>query len=410
MKKRKTGSVYIWNSAAGLLNAGEAVILSMIVTRTNGLADAGVLTLAFAVGNLMMTIGKFGVRSYQATDAEEKFSFSDYFLARVATLFLMAAASIGNAVYGVLQKGYSWEKAAVILAVCFIYMVEAIEDVFWGLYQQKQALDAGAKLFIIRWCVILVICIFILAVWHHLTLAVCISAAASLVVFCLANAFVFRRFMQKIGTFRIANTIQILRQCFPLFLASFFRNYTANAPKYAIDRYLTQEVQACYGFIAMPVFVVELLNGFVYQPSLVQMAVEWKERKRKAFRKRVKRQCLILAVITILCLAGVYLCGIPVLSFLYGTDLGAYQMQLVLLLLAGGMLAYTGYFSVLLTIFRRQHTVMYGYAGISMLSFVCFNSAVKQFGVSGAVWCYLCLMTLLAGFFYAECRKEIFKI
>ncbi len=54
---------YLWNVAAGLVNAGEAVVLSMVVTHTTGLEDAGILSIAFAVGNLMMTVGKFGVRS-----------------------------------------------------------------------------------------------------------------------------------------------------------------------------------------------------------------------------------------------------------------------------------------------------------------------------------------------------------
>ena len=65
---------YIWNTVAGLINAAEAVIMSMFVTRIIGLADAGRLTIAFAIGNLMMTVGKFGVRNYQVTDIENKFS------------------------------------------------------------------------------------------------------------------------------------------------------------------------------------------------------------------------------------------------------------------------------------------------------------------------------------------------
>lgn len=407
MKKVREGNGYFWNSVAGLLNAGEAVILSMVVTRTNGLADAGILSMAFAVGNLMMAIGKYGVRSYQATDADGRFSFSDYFWARVATILLMATASVGYLLYGVYEKGYGSRKAAVILAVCFIYLVESVEDVFWGLYQQKQALDTGAKLFIIRWISILGICILVLAVLRDLQLAVLLGAAVSLVVFVISNAVVFPKFQEKIESVRAGAVRELFVQCFPLFLAAFMTIYVVNAPKYAIDTYLPEEVQACYGFIAMPVFVVELLNGFLYQPSLVHMALEWKEHKIDSFCRRIRRQCIILAGLTGICLLGAYLCGIPVLSAIYGTDLSGYQAELLVLLCGGGMLAYAGYFSVMLTIIREQKIVMYGYAGISILALALCNRVVRLFGVMGAAAFYTFLMSVLAAFFFAVCKNKI---
>lgn len=396
---KKEGNGYFWNSIAGLLNAGEAVILSMVVTRTNGLADAGILSMAFAVGNLMMAIGKFGVRSYQATDVDERFSFSDYFWARVVTVLFMAAASFGSLLYNVWGKGYGSRKATVILAVCFIYLVESVEDVFWGLYQQKYSLDTGAKLFIIRWCAILGICIPVLVFCQDLQMAVILGAAASVVISGISNAVVFPKYQQKIGLVKIGAVQRILCQCFPLFLAAFMTIYVVNAPKYAIDKYLPEEVQACYGFISMPVFVVELLNGFLYQPSLVQMALEWKEQRIDSFCWRIRRQCLLLTGLTGVCLLGARLCGIPVLSAIYGTDLSGYQLEMLVLLCGGGMLAYAGYFSVLLTIIREQKTILYGYAAISVLSLVFCSRIVRLFGVMGAAVFYTFLMGVLAGFF-----------
>lgn len=64
---------------------------------------------------------------------------------------------------------------------------------------------------------------------------------------------------------------------FPLFGISFLSFYVNSAPKYAIDACLTDEIQACYGFVAMPVFVIGLINNFIYQPVLVPMAVEWEK-------------------------------------------------------------------------------------------------------------------------------------
>lgn len=407
IRMKSDGNGYFWNAAAGLLNAGEAVILSMVVTRTSGLADAGVLSMAFAAGNLMMSIGKFGVRSYQVTDVAGDFSFSDYFWVRVVSVILMIAASLIYIFYCIHVKGYSSEKAAIVFAFCFIYAVEAMEDVFWGLYQQKQALDTGAKLFILRWLAILGICILVLVLFRDLCLASVFGAAVSLAIFCISNSLVFWKFREKVLRIRLGAVKEVLCQCFSLFIASFMTIYVTNAPKYAIDRYLTEEVQACYGFIAMPVFVIGLLNGFLYQPSLVQMALEWKECRIDSFRRRIRRQCVVLLGLTVICLLGAYLCGIPVLSAIYGTDLSGYKKELLVLLCGGGMFAYAGYFSVLLTIMRKQEMVMDGYAAVSVLSLIFSNRLVRSYGMGGAVVLYALLMGMLAMVFAFVYRKEI---
>lgn len=403
----KNRNGYFWNAAAGILNAGEAVILSMVVTRTNGLADAGVLSMAFAVGNLMMTIGKYGVRSYQVTDVDERFSFSAYFWTRVLTVVFMAVTSLVYIWYCVYAKGYSGQKAAVILSFCFIYMVESMEDVFWGFYQQKQALDIGAKIFILRWTVILGVCILVLIRFRHLSLASLIGAIVSLVVFEIANRIFFRDFQEKIVCVKLESMRQILAQCFPLFLSAFMTIYVTNAPKYAIDRYLSEEVQACYGFIAMPVFLIELLSNFLYQPSLVHMALEWKECRIGSFRRRIRKQCAVLLSLTAVCLWGAYLYGIPILSVLYGTELGGYKAELLVLLCGGGFLSYAGYFSVLLTILRKQKVVMYGYAVIYAFALMFSNFFVKAYGVPGAAVFYTLLMMVLAIVFAFVCARSV---
>ncbi len=404
---QKNGNGYIWNAMAGVMNAAEAVILSMVVTRTNGLADAGILSIAFAVGNLMMAVGKFGVRNYQVTDLKGTFSFSDYFYARIATVGLMAVFSMAYLWYCVQEKGYYVSKTAVILAICFIYATESIEDVFWGLYQQKQALDTGAQLFIIRWAAILSVFILVLVKNQNLCLASVCGAITGAVVCLFCQVCVFHRFSEKMGRMRPMVVYQLLKQCFPLFAVSFLSFYVINAPKYAIDRYLSEEVQACYGFIAMPVFVIGLLNSFTYQPTLVQLALEWKEGRSGSFRKRTQRQCLILAGLTLICLTGAFFFGVPVLSLLYGTDLGDYKIQMLILLFGGGIYALAGYLCVVLTIMRKQRMIMYGYAAVAAIAAGFSNLVVRRYAVTGACVFYFMQMTGLAVCYFLMYQKSL---
>ena len=67
-------SAYFWNTTAAMLNAFQTVFILMLISRIDPVIDAGVFTIAFAIGNLMMTIGKYGIRQCQASDVNEKYS------------------------------------------------------------------------------------------------------------------------------------------------------------------------------------------------------------------------------------------------------------------------------------------------------------------------------------------------
>ncbi|MBO5472326.1 MAG: lipopolysaccharide biosynthesis protein [Lachnospiraceae bacterium] len=394
---------YVWNTAAGLINAAEAVIMSMIVTRITGLADAGMLTMAFAVGNLIMPIGKFGIRNYQVTDIDNIFSFSIYLKARMVTVTMMLIAIAGYISYAFFELQYGKEKIGIILAICMIYVVEAAEDVFWGYYQRQGHLYAGAKMFCFRWLGILIIFPISLYISKSLSKALMICFMVSFILFviilyvsypniCSDEDRHLKLFLTKSDLPIVGRLLKI---AFPLFGISFLSFYVNNAPKYAIDACLSDEIQACYGFVAMPVFVIGLLNGFIYQPTLVLMAAEWEQKQYLKFGKRIIRQLLLISVILAVCLAGAYVLGIPVLSWLYHTDLTDYKAELLILLVAGTFLAISGYLSVVLTVMRCQKDLLWPYCLVAVTAAIVLKKTVSQYGTLGAAVCYMLLMLLL---------------
>lgn len=399
----QTRQDYIWNTTAGLINAAEAVVMSMIVTRITGLTDAGMLTIAFAVGNLMMTVGKFGVKNYLVTDIENRFGFPVYLKTRLFTVFVMILSFVGYLFYAAAWLEYEREKIVIISLVCMIYTVEAVEDVFWGYYQRRNRMDAGAKLFCFRWMGILAV--FPAALWFSrnlgVTLFVCLLVSLVIFLFLLHGSYgricreEDRNIMAFIRQKNMAEIGQLLKTVFSLFGISFLSLYVNNAPKYAIDACLSDDIQACYGFVAMPVFVIGLLNNFVYQPTLVPMAVEWEEKQSQKFRHRIFRQIGVIGVLSLICLAGAFVIGIPVLSWLYHTDLTAYKAELMILLAAGGFLAISGYLSVVLTIMRCQKSLLWPYCLVAAAAAAGLRRIVLRYGTIGAAVCYLGLMALL---------------
>ena len=78
-EKPSEKEIYIWNILGSLANAGLSVIILMVVTRTLDNQKADIFSIAWAISQLMATIGCYQIRVLQATDVEEKFTFRQYF-------------------------------------------------------------------------------------------------------------------------------------------------------------------------------------------------------------------------------------------------------------------------------------------------------------------------------------------
>jgi len=101
---------FIWNIIGSACAAGSSLIYLMVVTRVCGESPGGIFSYAYASAQLMLTIGKFGMRAFQSTDLNQQFSFSNYLASRVFTCALMMLI---DAVF-LLGSGYDIYKSQVM--------------------------------------------------------------------------------------------------------------------------------------------------------------------------------------------------------------------------------------------------------------------------------------------------------
>ena len=193
-----------------------------------------------------------------------------------------------------------------------------------------------------------------------------------------------------------------MRVCFPVCAANFLSFYLINAPKYAIDAAMNETAQAQYNFIAMPVFVIQLLGMFVYQPVLVRMTLSWNRADKKGFLRDFLRITAGLLIIAALCLGGAYVLGIPVLSALYATDLSALKPELLLILAGGVFLAMNGFYSAVLTLMREQNRIPFMYLAGAVLSLILTPRFVEISGIMGAVISFVLIMAIVCALLSAQ--------
>ena len=126
---------------AGLLYAGSSFLMSMAVSNILGARQAGIFAIAMTVGNQLVTIGYYNMRTFQASDVTEKYSFADYCGFRAVTVTVMAAAGI----VWIAAGGYEREKAIAVGWMTLFKIFEAVSDLLEGRYQQKGRYDVSCR-------------------------------------------------------------------------------------------------------------------------------------------------------------------------------------------------------------------------------------------------------------------------
>lgn len=419
-QKNNTG---LWNAVAGIINAAEAVVLIMVVTRIIGVAEAGVLSIAFAVGNLLRIVGMFGMRTFQVTDVDQKYSFRVYFESRIVSVIIMIMAGVCYLFVNYFNGQYTIEKTLVMIFICVIYAAEAIEDVFWGLYQTKQAIDVGGRMFCYRWTLILCSVICALFLSKNLVISVGIGCIVGVLVPIITIRSTFEKMCSRNEGVSIESIkrilfdkengfqcLELMKVVFPIFLQGFLSFYILNACKYAIDICYNDEIQAYYGFVSMPVFVIGLISSFFYQPELVKMADDWKMGRTIELRKRVVKQELFVFIASALCLLGAWILGIPVLSLLYGVDLSPYKTILMILLIGGGVYAYNSLMLAVLTLMRKQNFIMWLYITAAVITVGSMVVIVRNYGIQGGAVFFVIVMLLIALAFGVKYQLEFKKM
>lgn len=391
--------IYFWNIVGSMSNALASIILLMLVTRILGTGMGDVFSIAWAIAQLMLTVGTFQVRLYQATDVRETFRFRQYFIFRIITVAFMIIGTLGYTVV----KGYSTYKTVIIMILCLFKAVDALCDVYEGCFQQRDRLDLTGKALTYR----VVISTVVLGTILWMTKNLIFGCAGMLVSAVFSFLFFNLTYAKKINL-KIRKTKQVydgkwiwkmIFTCAPLFINAFLVISIFNAPKMSIDVNIEQGtmeagLQTIYGILFMPASVMNLAY-IIFRPMITQMAVGWNNKDLKRFFGLMKKITLYLFGIGIVVMLGGMLFGIKILSFIYGIDLQEYQGAFLILLLGGAVNTLVNIFDNALTVIRRQHMLVISYVITWIYSMIVSPILVLNKGVLGASVSFLSSMLVL---------------
>ena len=394
---------YFWNTVASLMLSLTTAVLLLVVKRTAGLEAAGVFTIANTVGQQFQALGMYEVRTYHVTDARHRFPFGTYLATRLVTVGAMVAGIIVSAAL----SGDGLMAAVLIALIACLRVFDAFEDVFYCELQREGRLDIAGKACFLRTLTTIGVFSVVLALGGSMLTAAAITLVASLVVMLGAYLPPARRLFPLGPRWEPRPIIRVLAECLPLFLASFIALYLANAPRFAIDRYLDNAQQGYFAIIFMPAFTINLLSFVIFRPLLTQMADRWIGADRAGFAAIVRRGLLGTFIAFVAVALVTYTVGAPILGFVYGTDVSGSMLELMVLVAGGALNAAGVILYYALTTMRLQRLVFAGYIIAAAAITVLCLLLVPTYGLLGASLAYAGAMAILAAAFLAGVRLAL---
>ena len=73
-----------------------------------------------------------------------------YFSNRVIVSILMIIFTCIYVCFWVISNQYAFDKTVIVFLMCYLKLIDSVEDVFHGMYQQHEGLDVASKCMSIR--------------------------------------------------------------------------------------------------------------------------------------------------------------------------------------------------------------------------------------------------------------------
>lgn len=396
---------FIWNVLGTGLNSFNSLFFLIIVTRINGINDAGIFSIAYSTALILYTIGLYSGRLCQVTDIENKVKDKDYIINRLIT----CSGMLLSAIVFVFSKQYSPYKMGVFLLLSLYKATEAFSDILYGIMQKNDLLYKSGQSLTIKSLGGLGIFLCIDFLTHNLILA---CGSIVLLNFVTIVMFDWMLVCQKWIDFKtkvnMNNVGHIFKSEFFVFANSFAGIYVLNAPKYAIDTYLTEDVQAVFGYIMMPATVITLFTQFIFMPYLNQMKQLYEQKEIKALEKIAFKIKMAVVAFGVFATVAALWIGPEVLSLVYGEELRPYRMNLTIILASYILYGISYVNLVLLTTTRDTFIQFVVYIITMIVAWIGSNQFVKTLQINGAT--ISCAVTLAVQFIlYTVVTKVIFK-
>ena len=387
---------FIWNVIGAGANAFVSLVLAIIVTRINGLDEAGIFSYCFATACLMYCIGVYAGRIFQVTDLDSSITDYDFIYNRILTCLAMIIISI---LFAFINPNHTVYKAIILVLLCLFKDIEAFSEVLYGIVQKADNLFQVGISMTIKAIVSIIIFVIIDILTKNLIIS-CTSIFIVNIFFIITYDYRnIKKLNIKRNKFNNKSNKLILKTGFYTFILSFLMIYVINICRYTINNILTDDLQTIFGIIIMPATFMGLLGQFIIQPFLVRIKKYLEDNKNKEISKLTINLSLSIIGLGIIILIIAYFLAVPVLNFVYGININIYKFDLMIILIGAVFYGLAVIYSAVLVAMRKTLNQVIIYIVVSIVGTIISYPLINKLGIKGASITYFISMYTIAVLF-----------
>lgn len=395
---------FVWNMIGATVNSFTSLIFMIVVTRINGTKEAGIFTFAFSLACLLQVISNYSGRTFQVTNTDKEIKDSDFVYNRISSCIIM----IIFVIMFLLAKNYGMYKNIIILLFILYKGIESFTDVFYGVIQKNDELyKVGVSLFLKG-----IIGVINFLIFDFLTHNIIISISSLILTNLAVTIFYdYKNFIpiyQK-NNYNSINNRKLFKLGIFVFGFTFLTQYMLNAPKYAIDDLLSDEMQAIYGIVSMPASFIVLCSQFIIQPLLVKITNLIENKENENLLKLCIKTISAILIIGCISLVLAYFLGIQVLDLIYNVNLEDYLLPLLVIIVGATFFSMSFVISNVLTAMRKTFIQIIFYIICSIVILFLSKYMVLNYGVLGGTISYAITMMDLFALYICYFTKVIRK-
>lgn len=386
---------FSWMFVANVVYAGCQWGMLSVLAKLGTPTMVGQFVLALAISTPVMALFMFQLRLVQATDTHREYRFGDYFALRLITSALALAVIIGIGAFG----GYRRPTALVLIAVGVSACIDSVNDVVYGLLQQRERMDRFAQSMIMKGLLSLAgFTVTLLATGEVLfgILAVAASRLIVLLAWDFPNASRILRerpddrgsaapvASRLVPNWNREKLLNLTRTSLPLGFVMMLIVLSSAIPRYVVEQHLGEHLLGIFGAISFLGLAGIMAVGALGESATARLAEYYASRRLRSFCILLLKLSIFGAALGIAGVAMAIVAGKPILAIVYGPEYAAHSDILVWTMVAAGI-SYVVWFvnhSVTAVRFFRSQLPLHILAAAATLG-VCWW-LIPRYGLLGA--------------------------
>jgi O-antigen/teichoic acid export membrane protein len=378
---------FSWVFAGNLIYSGCSWLVFVVLSKFFATpAPLGKYALGLAIAMPVFGLANLSLRAVLATDAAESFRFREYLTLRLCTT---AAGVVGIAALAFATRPGS---GLLIALVGLVKGVEAIADIFYGLFQRREHMDRIAISQALRGSFGVSVLIGTLFATGSLPAALGLQAAAGALVVVTVD----RRNARRMGSASVAphtseaeshrarRLWQLAALSSPLAVVAFLGALQLNVPRYAVEHFLGEAPLGVFAAVAGLIAAGSTFATAAGATASPRLANYFARAELERFTHLLRR---LVALAVALGGSGVLVAlviGEELLGFVYRPEYGAAADVLAVMMVFSLLSYVTGYLGGGVTAMRRFRIQALVHAARLALVTVLSITLTHRFGLLGA--------------------------